>query len=483
MLKFATFLPGFLCLLLLSGCSSSPVGSYQSFESGTPTYSEIARKAMEYEGIDRNPVIVIHGFLGARLTSRQTGKVVWGTLAGADSAGLEPELLRELACPFEYGKKLSLDGEGVMPAGMLDRFEVKLFGLPFHVEAYNRLIDHLAKAGYVPEGRTLPPGKRYPSLFEFFYDWRCDLPSNARRLHEFVENTRAVMRKHYERCYGVADYDVRFDLVAHSMGGLLTRYYLRYGTAELPDEGLPPPTWAGSRHISKVAIIATPNQGYADTFWELLKGLRLQTGAPLYPPGVIGTFHTYYQMMPPVETRSVVYDDNPGGEPIDLFDPAIWIQYQWGLANPKLDDTLKILLPEVENADQRRAIALDHLAKCLKRARQFVRVMQLRPEKAPAHLTVALYAGDAFQTRRRLLVNRKTGEITAVVYEAGDGKVLASSARGDLREGRPWHPYLTSPIRWSSVIYLPAAHMGITADPVFESNLIYFLLTAPPSSR
>ncbi len=34
---------------------------------------------------------------------------------------------------------------------------------------------------------------------------------------------RKYLQKEYEKLYGIKDYDVQFDIVAHSMGGLLSR--------------------------------------------------------------------------------------------------------------------------------------------------------------------------------------------------------------------------------------------------------------------
>ena len=54
-------------LLLLAGCEN-PVGSYQSKLSyDKPLFSELAERSFDYEGPLRNPVIVIHGLLGAKL--------------------------------------------------------------------------------------------------------------------------------------------------------------------------------------------------------------------------------------------------------------------------------------------------------------------------------------------------------------------------------------------------------------------------------
>ena len=57
------------------------------------------------------------------------------------------------------------------------------------------------------------------------YDWRQDNVETARALDRLIEAIR--------RDYG--DPTLRVDIVAHSMGGLVARYYQRYGTADVLD--------------------------------------------------------------------------------------------------------------------------------------------------------------------------------------------------------------------------------------------------------
>lgn len=472
------YLYGLFVAALLNICSgcNQPTGSYQSFDyNDKPGYGRIAKMSMEYEGVMRNPIIIVHGFLGSKLGLAKGDSSVWGTFYGMESRNLTPERLRNLACPMIPGQALNKIPTAVLPTAMMDSVEVKVAGIPLYINVYGRLIDTLNQAGYTPDSKPVPPNRKFHSLFEFYYDWRYDLPYNAAKLHEFVQAKREYMRKQYEQHYGIKNYDVQFDLIAHSMGGLLSRYYLRYGNQDLPEDGsMPVLDWRGSHFIDKVVIVATPNLGYLDTLWEMIHGLRLQLNAPLFPPAVIGTFHTYYQMLPTPGSKPVVFSDNPD-EAADILDPATWKKYGWGLANPGYDETLQILLPDTKSPEERRKIALDHLSKCLARARQFIRAMQVKGTP-PQDVAMILFAGDAYPTRRQLVIDRNSGAIANVSTEPGDGKVLATSARGDLRDGREWHPFLSSPVRWSSVFYLPAAHMGITADPIFDDNLLYFLL-------
>ncbi len=43
------------------------------------------------------------------------------------------------------------------------------------------------------------------------------------------------------------------------MGGLVLRYYLRYGAQPLPEDGsIPRLTWAGAANVANAILVATP---------------------------------------------------------------------------------------------------------------------------------------------------------------------------------------------------------------------------------
>jgi len=478
----------FLCLMstagiaiVITGCKAPATGSYQSFqEYKKPLYGKVAEKTVRYEGIARNPVIIVHGFLGSKLIDPKTRKNVWGDFRMSDDLEkLPPERSRSLAVPMTPGRALNNLKSSAVVKGLLEDAKVRVLGMHISIGSYSRMINILTDAGYCAENKPLPKGKRIKNLFLFGYDWRRDLPYNAALLSKFIAKKKAFMQRQYKKYYGIKKYDVQFDVLAHSMGGLLTRYYLRYGKANLPADGsIPKPTWAGSKNVDKVLIIGTPNGGYLDTVLEMVKGMRVDPAAPIVPPAVLGTWATYYQMMPPVSTRSVVYADDPAEKGIDIFDPKVWIKLKWGLADPKQDKILKVLLPNVKKASERRKIALEHLTKCLKRAKQFTDTMRVH-SSPPDDVKLFLFQGDAVNTTRRAAVDRKTGKLKVIDYDPGDGKVLVTSSVWDERMGmKKWVPYMICPIEWTAVYRLTAAHMGITKMEVFADNMTWCLLVS-----
>jgi len=128
------------------------------------------------------------------------------------------------------------------------------------------------------------------------------------------------------------------------MGGLVARYYLRYGPRPLPDDGsLPPLDWAGARNVARVVLVGTPNAGSVLAMQDLIDGHRLARVLPEYPAAVLGTMPAIYQLLPRSRHGALV-DAADGQRKIDLDDPALWRDMKWGLASPDQDNVLALLL-------------------------------------------------------------------------------------------------------------------------------------------
>ena len=462
-----------------NGCSAT--GSYNSFKTDRKILvGDGIREAFRYEGLERHPVIVIPGIFGSRLVDPGSKRIVWGLFTGKEMIeNFSSKQIQLLSYPMEEGKSLCELWDGVVPAGVLDKVKVKLLGLPIYVNGYKDMMDVLESAGYYGEASAKSSGKKYATCFTFAYDWRKDIVDTSRQLDVFIQEKKKYLQKKYEELYGVKDYDVQFDIVAHSMGGLITRYYLMYGGEDLPQDGpRPSVTWKGAKNVRKAVIIGTPNAGYLDAFTELVEGMTFATGAPKIQPAALGTFPSLYEMIPLPNLGMVVSARNRD-EKVDLYDPELWVKMKWGLADPKQGKVLKSILPDVKSAEARREIALDHLKKCLKRASQFTDAMRV-DQAPPEGTTLHLFLGESILTNAVASLEERTGKLKVIKQFPGDGKVTANSALFNERSMNDPRPFMSSPIHWSSVTFLFAAHMGITKDPVFVSNMLYTLFLDDP---
>lgn len=437
----------------------------------------IYSKAAAVAGARRRPTVFIPGIMGSRLTVTGSSDAVWGEFGNAVARKNADDTRQLIALPLAQGRPLHSLKSLSAADGTVRR--ARLWGLPISVGIYDGILDTVGASLGTGRGvRLSQPASSFFTSFEFEYDWRRSLDETAAQLHEFLQLAASIVQASRENSA-----PVQFDVVAHSMGGLILRYYLQYGAQLLPSNGqLPQLTWAGCNLVAKAILVATPNAGAAISIRTLIEGLP---GRPLVHPGydqaITGTMPSLYQLMPRTRHNAIV--DQATHETLDPFDENLWHRFGWGLAGPDIDDTLKVQMQGSGTPSSRRDAAGDHLGKCLRNARNFHAAMDLQtvpPEGTELHLV----AGDGRPTVRRLGVAASSGSLAILAREAGDGTVIRGSALLDERMGlddtdASWFGEPRSPIPWKSVIFLNAEHMAMINDRVAVDNLLFRLFEAP----
>lgn len=442
-----------------------------------PNLGDLYNRLARHETHERNPVILIPGLMGSKLKDTQTGNLVWGAFGSYDSNPNTARGARLMALPMRAGKPLRDLKDTVQPDGALDQVVIDVAGYPFHLNAYAYILAVLGAGGYrdqqLAEAGVVDYGDQHFTCFQFDYDWRRDIVENAQRLDLFIREKRAYVQQEIEKRYGVKAHDVRFDIVAHSMGGLVARYYARYDGADLPEgDRLPEITWSGGQYIANLIMVGTPNAGSIEALQSLVNGYQPAALLPGYAPAILGTTPSLYQMLP--RTRHEPLQDHEGQPVGDIFALELWRDNGWGLADPRQERVLEFLLPETEDPVKRMQIALDHLSKSLQRARKFSEAMDV-PAEPPSSMQLLLIAGDSIQTPRTLQFGSKKG-LKVVRRGPGDGVVLRSSALLDERRQNEIPGRLISPIYWDRVLFLFDDHLKLTQNPNFMDNLLFHLL-------
>ena len=450
-----------LSLLLLTGCLATLVPA---------DLDDFYDPAAAARFPDRNPVIVIPGFLGSRLTDATTGRAVWGTVGGNSADPATADGARTIGLSLRE----EVPSPDVRPDGVLDR--IRFRSLSFRLRPYFRTLRTLGRAGYRDEdlSRRAALDGRHLNSFQFAYDWRLDNAQNARRLHEFILAKGDLFQAARESRGEVPD-TIRFDIIAHSMGALLTRYYLRYGTQPLPDDGsLPELSWDGARHVERAILVAPPNAGSLKAVLNLIRGVRHAPGFPFYDALLNGTFPSAYQLFPRAR-HGVFVDARDRSTPwTSILDPALWQRLEWGLAATGKDRLLRWLLPDVDSAAERRRIALAYQRRMLRLADQFQRALDL-PATPPAGTELFLIASDSRPTPSVLAIDPGTGAAKVIDRGPGDGSVLRESAVADA--DRP------PPIDWQEIVLIARRHSLMPHDPEFAERVVDWLLERPRAHR
>ena len=446
-----------------------------------PSLTHLYGQAAGQDASMRNPVIVLPGIMGSSIQCPRTGRTLWG---GPERAAFadprDDHELRSVAHPIAPGVALSEAVDETKISGSIYRLKAKVFGLPLSVQAYGPILSMLGVGGFLNEerrGKSLQDhyGERsVATSFEFAYDWRRNIAENARLLGRFIDQVRDFAA--YDA--GIKNRDeVKVDIVAHSMGGLLVRYFLAYGTKSLDEIGdEPEPDWSGVDAVEHAIIVGTPNAGSMLAMEKLLGGLPASPATPAYPPAVLCTMPSIYQLLPRPRHEPFVEED--GQTQIDDFmSVETWERRGWGLLSPQADEVIARMYPEFGSREARRDAAYDHVSKCLDATVRFHRAIDL-PRQAPDSIVQHLFAGDGVMTPARCAI-KPSGTVVPIQYDYGDGTVLRSSALMDERGWRREQPRVLTPIDWDNITFVPADHMMLTRHPTFVNNALYTLLEKP----
>jgi len=116
------------------------------------------------------------------------------------------------------------------------------------------------------------------------------------------------------------------------MGGLITRYYLRYGPIDVTQDNQFPVNYHGEERVRRVVLLGTPNLGSVESLKAFIAGRQL--GLRRVPPEVLVTFPSFYQLFPhPINDWLL----NAEGEPLDLdpFDLETWQRFSGRSSIPR----------------------------------------------------------------------------------------------------------------------------------------------------
>jgi pimeloyl-ACP methyl ester carboxylesterase len=216
-------------------------------------------------------VIVLPGISGSVLT--KDGKEVWGTSTAAIwravTSGVDS--IRGLAIQGIDDPSLDDLGDGVQAVRHVQDLHI-IPGL-WKIDGYTAIVARLT------ESLELEAGK---NLFEFPYDWRRDNRVAARKLARSAK----TWLDNWRRSSGASD--AKLVLVAHSMGGLVSQYFLEVLGG-----------WTDTRAL---VSFGTPYRGSLNALGYLANGFSEGIG-PLKVDltSTLASFTGIYQLLPAFE--------------------------------------------------------------------------------------------------------------------------------------------------------------------------------------
>ncbi|MBI2379471.1 MAG: alpha/beta fold hydrolase [Gammaproteobacteria bacterium] len=447
----------FLLAVLLAGCTGAP----------RPDLKQLY--AMTDASAGRQPpVVLIHGVFGARLVDPKTDEEAW-------PGGLNRLLFhdyRDLALAIDPAT-LKPRPSPLTVAGITDTVAGR--------DYYGEILRTLESAAHY---RPAHPGeaasgneRRY---YVFTYDWRQDNVESARRLDALIEQIR----------HDYGDPALKVDLIAHSMGGLIARYYLRYGTEDVLDGDDFPINGRGAQRVRKIILLGTPSLGSVSALQHAITGFPVGLGR--MPPEVLATFPSAFQLLPHPLNDWLLTGD---GQPLDrdLFDVEVWRRFEWSIFAPEARE--RVIAGYADRAQGQQALVTleRNFQRNLERARRFVWSLTVRETKALVPLIV--FGGDCTPTPARVVVEEEHGDsvlrlfpnevrhpktsvdYTRLMLEPGDGSVTKASllARTHLDPSRPRHAYSYFPLDYT--VLLCEAHDQLTGNINFQDNLLHALLS------
>lgn len=406
---------------------------------------------------DRVPIVLIPGI------SRETARILRGGSFVPFSAlalRTDAEALANLGDP-------RFPADGAPGTGGPARLDRALRGTD--VRGLQPLIDRLVREeGYARGDPDHPRDKEYPentqadrqdhtraaSLFVVYHDWRRDLSETACVVAERITRIRAATGA------------PRILLVGHSFGGVVARYYLRYGGRDvIRDRDCPVADDAtgaainapGSGGVGRLVLLGAPHRGTVLAFRALLEDFSLFGLLALGLRDAVFTIPVAWQLLPYLDPdgRVPLVVGGDGEERVPLYASRTWLERGWVSGDGGDPERLRFM-----EAMLARAVALQERLAARHPTEEAVPRLVVGGECRPTPAR-AIATKDGVQFVSRLQTEHP---FFARATAPGDGVVTTESAIG-----LPASPTLAS-------LTVCTGHNGYLDDSDLLDRVVRFLL-------
>lgn len=343
---FKSRLISLISLFVFMGCGASIV-NYDEFSRYNRPQTKLC--------MVRLPVIIVPGIKGSVLKRGSTE--LWGKSYRVMFYWKYDELQFKLSPQLEENFEsefIPYYKEKAINTVIMEEYMIDLFGLNLiRVSIYDKLKDFLIKAGGYSPG---------DDLFTFSYDWRLDNRISSAYLADKISKLQieyehflrdSLGEDQFRECWKMLKKEglinkenrIKVNIIAHSMGGLISRYYLQ--------------VMSGWEHVNKLIMLGTPNLGAMDSLKALAEGELPESVFHFYSKSytrpIIFSWPSIYQLLPRYPDCLLNPDSDDEYEALE----------DWGLSESKesslhLDKALKNweeynLIPNLNEEDKKVA--------------------------------------------------------------------------------------------------------------------------------
>jgi hypothetical protein len=240
----------------------------RTFLQGAASLAALTRPASAAQQLPmRDVVVLIPGIMGSVL--QKGGKDLWSPGGGIVNA---IKTLGSSVDALRLGKDSVTDdvlADGVVATGLFQDTHV--------VPGLVKIDGYTATRRYLFSNFALTEGENY---VEFPYDWRRDNRANAQRLRRSCQRWLSQWRSR------PGNKDAKLILLAHSMGGLISSYFIE--------------VLGGWQDTRMLITFGTPFRGSMKAADFLANGPRIEVAGMRFAdvPALVGTFNSIYQLLP-----------------------------------------------------------------------------------------------------------------------------------------------------------------------------------------
>jgi len=236
------------------------------------------------------------------------------------------------------------------------------------------------------------------TFYPFAYDWRRDLNETTLRFQDFL---RIVHKKHNQK----------IQIIAHSMGGLITLASINTHDGELLNGGENRNDNDGAQKVGIIDIVhsvvyaGVPFHRGIGFLKDMMLNLPTGRNTKILNPSVMFSFPSVYTFFPTKENPRL-WDKEKKLIPVDFYDPQDWIQHKFGIfsKNPPTPEQF------------------EHLKNCTAQAKLFRSKIVALPNVT--YPPTVILSSHSVRTPTKFTLDSDRVDFEAAEYEMGDGRIV-----------------------------------------------------------